>query len=377
VTAYVGEAQPPARSGLRLVPPPASGSSSAWWEESPPSFAPASAPHVFDTRAWLDAWERTTVERRLSERYLRHEDSTTVTPFYVVANSPMWGSYEADADIAPVWPGTVVQTPSLYSFYGSNAAPVERARSIVDHGLDEARRCGADALIVGNLESDVAAAWAALTHPSIALVLDRTYRADVAGGIDAHLTGMDGHARREFRRQRRRSVQRGLTLSALRGAAMRPRLAEMDALAEATSRRHGPPLYSLETFVALSDVPGATLLVAEHEGQVAGAFLTFLHGDSLYLWAGGYDYQRRAELGTYSFLLYESICFAIRNGCRFVEAGRGNFQFKERHGFTPIDLWSLVYLMPGPEHDELESRLRDMDRRLRAFLPLGVAQCLA
>jgi predicted N-acyltransferase len=219
----------------------------------------------------------------------------------------------------------------------------------------------------------VAAAWAGLEPPTIAMVLDRAYRADVTSGVDAHLARMQGHARREFRRLWRRSTGRGLSIVALRGAEMLPRLDEMQSLARATSCRHGPPLYTLETFVALSRVPGATLLVAEHEGEAVGAFLTFLHGDSLYLWAGGHDYARRSELATYSFLIYESLRFAVRSGCRFVEAGRGNFAFKERHGFAPMDLWSLVYLMPGAAHDAQHARLRDMDRGIREHLSLAAA----
>ena len=85
----------------------------------------ASARHVFDTGAWLRAWERADVERRVSHRYLQHDGSVGVTPFYLVADSPMWNSYETDAGVAPVWPGPVAVTPSLYSFYGSNAAPLE------------------------------------------------------------------------------------------------------------------------------------------------------------------------------------------------------------------------------------------------------------
>jgi len=258
-------------------------------------------------------------------------------------------------------------TPSLYSFYGAGA---EHSESVLEQGLEQARDWGAPALVVGNLEPDAARACAALREPSVAMVLDRTYRADVSRGFEGHLAGMDGHARRELRREWRRSTERGLTLNVLKEAAMRPRLADLYALADATARRHGPPLYTLETFHALSRIPGATLLLAERDGVAMGGFLTFLHDESLYLWAGGWDYARRAELHTYSFLFYESIRFAVRHGCRVVEAGRGNFAYKEKLGFSPIDLWSLIYLLPGPEHDALRVRLDRMERRLGAFLEL-------
>lgn len=366
--ADAGEAPDEAR-GLAPVVALRRRTPATWWDERVPSVPVAAVEHVFDSEGWLRAWERATAERHLARRYLRHAESAAVDPFYLVEDSPMWNSYETDAGVGPVWRAPVAMTPSLYSFYGPNAALPGQALRIVEHGLDQARAWGAEAFVVGNLVPDVAAAWSALSPPTFALVLDRIYRADVSEGVEAHLATMGGHARRELSRLWRRSTERGLVISALRGSEMAPRLPDVARLAEATSSRHGPPLYSRETFDALSRVPGATLLVAERDGEAIGAFMTFLHGDSLYLWAGGHDFARRSELGTYSFLIFESIRFAVREGCRFVEAGRGNFAFKERYGFSPTDLWSLVYLMPGTDHDGLLARLRDMDRGMQAHLP--------
>jgi biotin carboxylase len=361
---------------LATVVPLARRTSATWWDERVPGVPAPAADHVFDSDAWLSAWEDATAERHVARRYLRHTDTAAVDPFYLVEDSPMWNSYETDAGVGPVWRAPVAVTPSLYAFYGPNTAPLHRARRIIDRGLEQARLWGASAFVVGNLEPEVADQWRVIAPPSISIVLDRAYRADVSRGVEAHLDSMRGHARRELCRLWRRSTERGLTLSVLRGEAIKPRLADLAVLAEATSSRHGPPLYSLETFAALSRVPRAALLVAERDGEAIGAFLTFLHGDSLYLWAGGHDYARRSELGTYSFLIFESIRFAVREGCRFVEAGRGNFAYKERHGFNPVDLWSLVYLMPGSDRDALHARLREMDRGMQAFLPPlpGVAE---
>ena len=356
----------------REVPQYSEPKSVAHWQEEISPFAESSARHVFDSEPWLRAWERADAERVLSQRYLRHHgpvDRSAVTPFYLVADSPMWNSYETDACVEPVWSGPVVATPSLYSFYGSNSATIAQAKSIIELGIEQARQWGAAALVVGNLEPDAASTWSELIPPAIAIVLDKTYRADLSDGFESHLARMSRNARRSFNRGWRRSVRLGVSLSILQGDAMVPRLDEMAALAHQTSVHHGPSLYTPQTFRELSRVPGATLFVAEHEGEMVGAFLGFLHAKGLYMWACGYNYNRRAELGTYSFLLYESICFALRNGCRYMEVGRGNFSFKERHGFTPIELWSLIYLLPGPERSDLLRKLLLMQRGLRAFIP--------
>jgi carbamoylphosphate synthase large subunit len=359
----------PGAGDLAPVVPLARRTTSTWWDERVPALPAAAAGHVFDSEAWLQAWERATTERHAARRYLRHTDTPAVDPVYLVEDSPMWNSYETDAGVGPVWEAPVAITPSLYAFYGPNTAPLHHARRIVDRGIEQARLWGAAAFVVGNLEPDVADEWRAVAPPTTSLVLDRAYRADVSRGVEAHLATMSGHARREVCRLWRRSTERGLALTVLRGEAMAPRLGDLATLAHATSSRHGPPLYTLETFAALSRVPGATLLVAERDGEAIGAFLTFLYGDSLYLWAGGHDYARRSELGTYSFLIFESIRFAVREGCRVVEAGRGNFAFKERHGFEPVDLWSLVYLMPGRDRDVHLARLHEMRRGMQAFMP--------
>jgi hypothetical protein len=321
-----------------------------------PAVFAAPADHVFGTGAWLRAWERTDAERRLAARHLRFEDPDgfpAVAPVYLLEDSPMWRSYQTDAGVGQVFETPVAMTPSLYSFYGL-AEP-----SHLDALLLQARLWDAGALVVGNVLEE----W---PEPTASLVLDKTYRADVSAGVDAHLAGMAGHARREFRREWRRTRERGVRLTVLHEAAMRPRLAEFAALARTTALRHGPSLYTLATFQAMSSVPGATLLLAEQDGVVVGGFLSFLYDDRLYLWAGGWDYSRRAELHTYSFLFYESIRFAVRHGCRYVEAGRGNFAFKEKLGFEPIELWSHVYLLR--EDAALEERLAAMRAGLDEFL---------
>jgi len=128
-------------------------------------------------------------------------------------------------------------------------------------------------------------------------------------------------------------------------------------------------MYDLPTFQALSDVPGATLLVAERNGHVLGGFLCFSHRERFYLWTAGIDYDALKEFGTYAFLMYESIDHAIRGGHRVLEAGRGNSRFKERHGFAAAELWTLVYLTDGWAGDHaLEHRLTAMQQGLAEHL---------
>ncbi len=343
------------------------------WEGTaacPPADATPPA-HVFQTGEWLTAWERTTIEPASATAYLRPTDGSNLTPFYCVESSPFWRGYETEAGVDSVWRGPVVFSPSVYSIYGGGLADPPAIGAAIDRGLERVHDWGAEALVFVNIEGEEVRRWTEQRRPAAAFVLDLAFRAPVGATVDEHLAGLDGHVRREFRRQWRRARERGVTLLELHGPEMRPHLAEFQRLASATAERHSGDLYDLPTFEALSAVPAATLLVAERDGRWLGAFLCFAYREMLYLWAGGIDYANLAEFGTYAFLMYESLGYAIRTGCRILEVGRGNATFKERHGFRATELWTLVYLTENTGRNrELERRLGAMGDGLRKHLGL-------
>jgi hypothetical protein len=333
---------------------------------------PVAPAHVFDTRAWLEAWEQTTIEPTVGAAYLDRGDGSAATPYYCVAASPFWDAYEIEAGLGPVWRGPVVFSPSVYSTYGARLTDPGSIHQAVDGGLARAAGWGAGALLFANMTAADAQRWARQRPPATAIMLDTAHRAVLRGSVEEHLAGIDGRVRREFRRQRRRARERGLSLLELRGHRMRPRLAEFQRLASATSKRHSADMYDLRTFEALSDVPGSTLLTAERDGRMLGAFLAFGYRERLYLWTAGLDYDALKEFGTYAFLMYESLDFAVREGHRVLEVGRGNSRFKERHGFRGAELWTLVYLTDRWAQDRaLARRLSAMGRGLREHLGLA------
>lgn len=323
--------------------------------------------HIFGTNAWLRAWERTTIERTLASRCLWREDLGQAIPYHHVERSPFWSAYEREAGVADVWRRSVVYAPSLYSIYGPAPETPTAIDAAVDAGLELVEAWGARALVFVNVEDPCAQRWMAHRRPAAALVLDIAHRSAVAASLDDQLAGLRSHVRRELRRQWRRSRERGLSLLVLREAQMRPRLGEFQALASATSERHSGDLYDLETFEALADVPGATLLLAERAGEAHGGFLCFGYADRLYLWTAGIAYESLRELGTYGFLFVESIAHAIDEGRRVIEAGRGNSAYKVRHGFGAGKLWTLVYLDEAGDRT-LERRLGAMRRGLLRHL---------
>lgn len=329
-------------------------------------------PHVFATNAWLRAWERTTIERTLATRYAWLENPARAVPYYHLASSPFWTAYETEASVGPVWPGPVICSPTAYAIYGGGLSAPDDIDAAVDEGLTAAANLGAGAVVFVNVEDDEAQPWMEHRPPTEALVLDLAHRSPLATSLEDQLAGLRSHVRRELRRQWRRARERGVSLVVLRGPEMRPRLVEFARLASATSQRHSGDLYDLATFEAVADIPAATLLLAEADGQALGAFLCFAHEERFYLWTAGIAYEALREYGTYAFLMVESITHAIRDGHTVIEAGRGNSAFKVRHGFDATKLWALVYL--GEEWDAdraLRRRLAEMRDGLLDHLGLA------
>jgi hypothetical protein len=66
---------------------------------------------------------------------------------------------------------------------------------------------------------------------------------------------------------------------------MVPVLPTFTQLAGATAAKHDTQVYGRDIFRAVSQVPGAVLLAAEHGQELAGGFPCLQQGDTFYLWA--------------------------------------------------------------------------------------------
>lgn len=332
---------------------------------------------VFDGRyfctsvAWTRAWESVRTERVLASRHLALEGAgaAELVPYYLVGHSPLWRSYENDAGLPPVWTRPVVYSGTLYGARGGagGGSRAHLARA-VDLGLEQAARWDAEALVFANLTGDEVGAWSAVRPDGVPVLLDRAYAARVGGSEAAFLAALPGKARREFVRQWRRASDAGVRLRVLSGEEMLPRLEEFTALAIEAAEKHGLNLYGADMFRNLVQVPGAVLLVAEHEGTMAGAFYCFLYRGRFSMVTGGIDYARLRELNTYAFLVYESLRHAVAHDAGIIDPGRGNFAYKRRHGFRGTDLWALVY--PVGSRPDLADTLGRMSKNIRELIAL-------
>ncbi|MET0419632.1 MAG: GNAT family N-acetyltransferase, partial [Actinoplanes sp.] len=321
------------------------------------------------TVAWAQAWEGVRHEQVLDARHLALEGGPVpeLVPFYLVGHSPIWRDYEQTAGVPPVWSGPVVYSSTVYGVHGGagGSSAGYRART-VDAGLEQARQWGAEAVVFANLSGDEVDAWLAARPEGLPVLLDRAYEAPLGGSEAAFLGRMTSKPRRELGRQWRRATEMGVQLKVHTGAEITPYLDDFTRLAIGSSEKHTDNIYGAEMFRSLTSVPGAVLLVAEHEGRMVGAFFCFLYRGRFSLVIAGLDNDRMGELNTYAFLMYESLRYSVANDAEVMNVGRCNYAYKERHAFDGADVWALVY--PTGSRPEVVGDLERMNKGLHEYL---------
>ncbi|WP_406257222.1 hypothetical protein [Streptomyces chartreusis] len=188
--------------------------------------------------------------------------------------------------------GPVVYAPSLYNQYGGlpGASDLVLAEA-VDQGRQLARQWSAPALLVSNLAPAEVAQWTRIRPPDACLRLFNAHRALIgASGLPDFVGRIPSEqARAEFQHQHRCGKALGLRLHTVSGSDLPSVLPDFHTLSERQAQREGrPALYSRAMLPCLPRIPGALALLAEKpDGALAGAFLGFRHGTTLYLWAEG------------------------------------------------------------------------------------------
>jgi hypothetical protein len=302
---------------------------------------------VFDTDEWLDAWSKSTIE----QQQVLHQGAPGR---YLLESSPFWLGYEVEAELPPTWDRPLLTIGSVYSVYGPTflTADPTAVADLVDDARAQAADLDTAGAMVFNLPDADARKWAAVREPDAVIRLDMSYYRVPGVGKDPVMGDTKQHPRSEWRRRWRRATEKGVRLV----EEFAPTAADIDRVVELTNGsavKHGwPALYDHATIAAVLTVPGARLIQAEWEGVVIGAFVAIEHDGKLYLWAGGTDHTVYHLVSPYPFMLYELLAQGVERGWQRLEFGRGNDDFKVRHGFDGVGLWSLWYAA-RPEQVEL------------------------
>jgi hypothetical protein len=318
---------------------------------------PSWAPTVFDTDEWLDAWTRATIDRQTILDPGR-------PPRYVLEDSPFWRGYEADLEMGAVWDRPVLTIGSVYSVFGPAFMSGDEAAigALVDSAKEQAADLDTAGVLVFNLPPEAARAWAAIRPPDSVVRLDTAYSKVPGAGSDPVMGTIKTNVRTEWRRRWRRATEKNIRL--IDDDAPNSEL--LDRVVELTvgsAVKHGwPVLYDKPTFEAVLSVPGARVIKADWDGRVIGAWVALEHDRRLYLWAGGTDHTVYKEVSPYAFMLYELLSRGVERGWDVIEFGRGNDEFKRRHGFDGVHLWSLWYAAKPDDLLIYPSRLADLHK---------------
>jgi predicted N-acyltransferase len=143
-----------------------------------------------------------------------------------------------------------------------------------------------------------------------------------------------------LRRYRRRAAEHGVRSTVL--PVEEADLAGVTALCDRVASRYGTdrfyPAGLFERFVAALG-PSARVLEIRQQGRLIAAGVCLLDAYSFHAWAGGADYRVDGNFSPYYVMFAETVELALRLRRPIFEGGRGNPDFKQRHGLTarPLD----------------------------------------
>ncbi|WP_158106961.1 GNAT family N-acetyltransferase [Caedibacter taeniospiralis] len=93
----------------------------------------------------------------------------------------------------------------------------------------------------------------------------------------------------------------------------------------------------------------ATVLEIKHGEQRVAAGIVFLDHDTLHFWALGVDYSL-TEYSPYTMLYVNLYQYALQHNYKIIEAGRTTQAIKERLGFSPVPLQSIINFNSATEN---------------------------
>lgn len=305
----------------------------------------------FCTYAWLRAYQDGAPEDIAAHRYFLLRDGSGALaaglPAYLVVSSPFWGGYAIESGFSdPAFTLPMMVTPCWYAFHSvlPTVLATERALPPLLDALEgEARACDAPVLAFPTVPQGHPLLGALTGRGFGAACIDAGHARPPAAAraedeLAAWLDSLKSDVRRDLLRRVRRSQEAGARFF----LDFEPALIDpFVALTDATCVKHGiRPLYTAALLRSLARHAGESLVFPrlEAEGRLLGGFLGFRHGDALYLWCGGIDPASLSRFSTYVAILYHTFAWALAAGCRTIDMGRGNHEFKMKHGLRPLRL---------------------------------------
>ncbi len=202
---------------------------------------------------------------------------------------------------------------------------------------------------------------------------------DNYASFDAFLEALNSRKRKQIRRERRDSLEGGIEIETLTGAALEPRHWDQfyRFYMSTSDRKWGSAYLTREFFTLLHRdmAERVVLIMARKDGRYIGGALNLVGRDTLYGRNWGCN-------GDYPFLhfevcYYRAIDFAIAHGLKRVEAGAQG-QHKIQRGYLPTPTYSAHWVRdPGfaravadfcqRERRAIENEMEELEEELSPF----------
>ena len=297
---------------------------------------------IFNTRAFLRAYERNPIQPISAPRYLevrRDDELLAVAPTYLQGD-PLNLLGLADGEralLSPMWHSPdsrllAADQDALAALCGSFAA---RAAELGAHMWGFINLSSDNQMLevlqrYGLRRQDLVPRWT-------------LYRRD-APDPDTYLAGMSNRVRRDYQRQLRRYRERAHVR--MHGAQYEGLLELLELLAKSATRNGSPKYYDpprMAMFLRELDGPVRVVEVRENGGETLAMAVCFQEAGRLQAWAGGYV-RGRADLpfSPYYALWWEIVGLMWSTGAQSLQVGRLNESFKKKMLLTPQDLVAMI-----------------------------------
>ena len=297
---------------------------------------------LFNTRAFLRAYERNPIQPISAPRYLevrRHGELLAAAPTYLQGDPlSLLGLPDSEqALLSPMW-----HSPDSRVLAADDEALGALCRSFAARAAELGTRLwGFINLSSGNPMLEILRQHGFRRQ---ALVPRWTLNRSDAPDPDTYLASMSNRVRRDFQRQLRRYRERAHL--EVHGAAHEGLPPLLELLAKTATRTGSPKYYDpkrMTSFLRELDGPVRVLEVRENGGESLAAAVCFIEERRVQAWAAGYV-RDRADLpfSPYYALWWEMVSLMWSTGAESFQAGRLNEAFKKKMLLTPQSLVAMI-----------------------------------
>lgn len=327
---------------------------------------------VYHRHAWLRSMEAAAMID-IEARHLVLEDNGRVlgvAPLYLTRRCPKLEMFRLHYVRAGIGDASMLVGHSMYAQSSDVLAAGERERRLLlEEVLALWQAEAADHILAFPLVPESSPLLADLLQSGFTTgLLSCTNLLDTPwDSFEGYLAHLPGPKRRNIVKGIQRSERAGVTAEVRRGDADLDLLASM---VRRTAEHHGSPVFFDVGFLAavVKEFGSEAVTVTVYGcGEPVLTCLALDAGSEVAPWCIGFDYDSLGKFGQYNYLYSELIRFAVENGRRQVNFGRGTYYIKRKYGCRQRPVYAAM-AAPPVARGSVETWISAIDAHARAEL---------